>query len=90
MSLTNKLPALLAASLLVAPAAYADRALVEEVQRAIKADPVVAELDLHVAWDGEAIVLEGEVDDSRMSDAAVFAAARVDGVDTIVNHIRIG
>ena len=78
-----------AAVLMFAPTALADQNLVSRVTQALAADATAAHLDLDVRSDGNAIVIEGVVADDRAADAAVLAAAKVPGVDTIVNHIRI-
>lgn len=62
--------------------------ITERVLATLAEHPAAASLNLKVAREGDAVVLDGEVDDYALADQAVVAIAKLPGVTTIVNRIR--
>lgn len=67
------------------------RAVVEAVRQALRSDPRVRPTagPIHVARDGDAVLLEGEVADIAGKKRALEAAARVQGVGGVIDRLRV-
>lgn len=85
MTATIKTLILVAAGLLFAPVAMAGGELASDVSAVLKAHPVELDADVH----GDTIVIDGKVDDYSMADQAIVDVAKLPGVSTIINNVRI-
>lgn len=85
MTATIKTLFLIAAGLLFAPVAMAGDQLTSEVSAVLEAHAAELEADVR----GDTIVIDGEVKDYSVADQAVVEMAKLPGVNTIINNVRI-
>ena len=88
MTLTKLYCGLVAAAALgMAPTAYGDSGLENKVREALAEVPTAQEVEID--WQNGELVLHGKRMDPADADAIVVEAARIPGVNTIVNKLYV-
>lgn len=85
MTATIKTVTVIAAGLLFAPVAMAGEQLTSQVSAVLEAYPAQLEADVR----GDTIVIDGKVSDYSVADQVVIEMAKLPGVNTIINNVRI-
>ncbi|MBT8137938.1 MAG: BON domain-containing protein [Gammaproteobacteria bacterium] len=85
MTATIKTVTVIAAGLLFAPVAMAGEQLTSQVSAVLEAHPAQLEADVR----GDTIVIDGKVSDYSVADQVVIEMAKLPGVNTIINNVRI-